>query len=427
MTIGAPKSRRHALMIGGGLAALASPAMSQAVSSRPIDAQPNINVKSFPYNAKGNGIADDTAAIQAAINASVTLGIYLVYFPASIYMISNTLTIPLGVSIVGLFSGNDIQGLQESVIRAKTGFPVTSVMISFTPSWCARFENLVIDCNNVANGGVVQIDCRCSVNRNIFVLNIAFNASGNNYGWLASAQTISFGENLYQNIIISQFYIAAGVNGFVAIGILNVGSFTENVFQNCLFGGGPNANACALATMCDNNYFYGCQFGVIGAAPNGALQLNEQNDTIHGVAENYFFGCTFVVSSGPAVTCKFNQGHNTFFGCYFASVTAETPYFIGTQGQLNFRSCTINDQLVGPSVTLSPGASPWTYINNNPFPVQFMFWGNVTALSFSRNGTLGGIGTGDGLGPYVFVLEPCVDGMKITYTGALTAVIFPMA
>ncbi len=62
------------------------------------------NVKD--YGAVGNGAADDTAAIQSAINAATaTLGRgEAVYFPAGVYKLTSTLTIPTtsqGVNLEG--------------------------------------------------------------------------------------------------------------------------------------------------------------------------------------------------------------------------------------------------------------------------------------------------------------------------------------
>src|SRR6266436_5711576 len=50
-----------------------------------------INVKLAPYNAKGDGVTDDTKAIQAALNAANPNEV--VYLPASTYLISSTLNI----------------------------------------------------------------------------------------------------------------------------------------------------------------------------------------------------------------------------------------------------------------------------------------------------------------------------------------------
>jgi hypothetical protein len=69
-----------------------------------------INVKSAPYNATGNGVADDSAAVQAAFNAA--MGVYTsplaqytqksVYFPTGTYKLNSTILFCCnGVSIFG--------------------------------------------------------------------------------------------------------------------------------------------------------------------------------------------------------------------------------------------------------------------------------------------------------------------------------------
>lgn len=58
-----------------------------------------LSVKDF--GAKGDGIADDTAAIRAALAAAATLGTFFVLIPFGSYVVTSTITVPLGVSIVG--------------------------------------------------------------------------------------------------------------------------------------------------------------------------------------------------------------------------------------------------------------------------------------------------------------------------------------
>jgi len=45
-----------------------------------------VNVKNAPYNATGDGITDDTAAIQSAINAVGAAGGGVVFFPKGVYL-----------------------------------------------------------------------------------------------------------------------------------------------------------------------------------------------------------------------------------------------------------------------------------------------------------------------------------------------------
>lgn len=59
-------------------------------------AQQRINVKSAPYNAKGDGVTDDTAAIQATIDAVQAAGGGAVYFPKGNYRITSSLILSGG-------------------------------------------------------------------------------------------------------------------------------------------------------------------------------------------------------------------------------------------------------------------------------------------------------------------------------------------
>ena len=62
------------------------------------------------YGAIGNDTADDTTAIQNAINAASTAGGGIVFFPAGTYKISSALQLQSFVSLVGVSSGSVNQG-----------------------------------------------------------------------------------------------------------------------------------------------------------------------------------------------------------------------------------------------------------------------------------------------------------------------------
>lgn len=58
------------------------------------------NVKAAPYNATGNNVADDTAAVAAALTAAGAAG-GVVYFPAGTYRMTGTITVPSKVTLRG--------------------------------------------------------------------------------------------------------------------------------------------------------------------------------------------------------------------------------------------------------------------------------------------------------------------------------------
>ncbi|MDX2230533.1 MAG: glycosyl hydrolase family 28-related protein [Leptolyngbyaceae cyanobacterium bins.349] len=130
-----------------------------------------LNVKDF--GAKGDGITDDTVAIQAALNAFPNGG-RIVYLPNGTYLVSNTLSWPAGTPGRGDdFKNTILQGQSQSgvVIRLRdnaTGFtsPTTPKSVIFTgPAPAQRFRNsvrnLTVD-TGVGNAGAIGIQFNAS-------------------------------------------------------------------------------------------------------------------------------------------------------------------------------------------------------------------------------------------------------------------------
>lgn len=101
---------------------------------------PNVvRVTQPPYNAKGDGRTDDTAAIQLAINENTGQG-RILYFPPGTYLVSDTLTWPKNWKGRDNWGFTTLQGLSPSkcIIKLKDG--------TFTDSkkprsimWCGGF------------------------------------------------------------------------------------------------------------------------------------------------------------------------------------------------------------------------------------------------------------------------------------------------
>jgi hypothetical protein len=82
----------------------ASAIASGAVSQSKLNFQLGyINAQNPPYGATGNGTNDDTAAIQAALNAAGGDGGGVVFLPRGNYLISSHLLVPAQTSLVGVW------------------------------------------------------------------------------------------------------------------------------------------------------------------------------------------------------------------------------------------------------------------------------------------------------------------------------------
>jgi len=110
------------------------------------------NVKS--YGAIGNGIADDTAAVQSALDALSVPA--TVYFPPGTYALSGNgmlLSLPAGSVIKGA-------GTHETTVKAIAG--IINWMAQFTALRSnITFEDMTFDTNALATGGVVCYGNAC--------------------------------------------------------------------------------------------------------------------------------------------------------------------------------------------------------------------------------------------------------------------------
>jgi hypothetical protein len=107
------------------------------------------NVKD--YGAKGDGITDDTAAIQAAINAAVT-GKGVVFIPSGAYICTSTLTVsgPVKIIGVGAGSGDHLVSAQSRLSFATTA----SDGLQVNGSGCTLEDFVMINTSGAETAGV---------------------------------------------------------------------------------------------------------------------------------------------------------------------------------------------------------------------------------------------------------------------------------
>lgn len=89
-------------LLGAASAAAVSPVASAAEGSPSVTAASCVNARS--HGAKGDGQTDDTAALQAALDAARTAG-PVCLLPAGHYRLNGALTVPPGVTLCGASGG----------------------------------------------------------------------------------------------------------------------------------------------------------------------------------------------------------------------------------------------------------------------------------------------------------------------------------
>jgi hypothetical protein len=246
---------------------------------------PVINVKVPPYNAVGDGVADDTTAIQNAINACPPTGA-IVLFPAGNYLISATLTIGNGTTssystvfgIVLMGQGFGAYGATAPIatfssvrLTAKSGFTGPMVNLQGTlQGW--GVQNLTFDGGPSAAVGLQLMSANNGRCENVGFTNCSKSiVSTTNSANLGPVQFGNSWHNTYRNISIL-VNNTAGYVGLVLTGMAPPNNSCYNEFNNFLinFVGGSAAVTGILLRWCDSNKFYNTEFAANtgGGAPN---------------------------------------------------------------------------------------------------------------------------------------------------------------
>lgn len=92
-----------ALSSGSGLIGFSQSA-TYIAGTLGLKGQQTVSVKDAPFNATGDGVTDDTTAIQAAITFAIANGRRTVFLPEGTYIVSDTLTLSganLGITLAG--------------------------------------------------------------------------------------------------------------------------------------------------------------------------------------------------------------------------------------------------------------------------------------------------------------------------------------
>lgn len=227
------------------------------------------------YGAVGNGVADDTTAIQAAINSAQSRG-GIVFFPAGSYKITSTLNITNGVKLRGVgVQGDQGGGFQGHSITQSTGFlgsvivvPNAVNAIIAVTDYAVQIENLQIVYPGVANTNVIAITIQtpagatkantssyikdCLIAGGDFGITLTncldFRVSGNDilyqvtYGMVVNSPNY---PSYNQASIYDNLFWGAGNAGYQACLLMQAGG-DMRIWGNKMSGGGINTTGLAL-------------------------------------------------------------------------------------------------------------------------------------------------------------------------------------
>lgn len=219
-----------------------------------------INV--LDHGAKGDGVTDDTAAIQAALNASLALGIAAsndfycptVRVPGGVYKVSSTISYPPAVKLVA--EGNVIFDFSTLAVGS-TAFRIdpelwTLTTMSSMPGQGAASTSPFLD---GTSGSILILGPGTdTTNKGIDLggVNSAQTNRSTRHTMIANVQVDGFGINLFLrsiNVYLATFNRLMLRNSLLAQvqidpAVANSNSGENLVFQNCILFSGAAGSTC---------------------------------------------------------------------------------------------------------------------------------------------------------------------------------------
>ncbi|KAI1324230.1 pectin lyase-like protein [Xylariaceae sp. FL0255] len=140
-----PLSRPSSLLSGSNYFTMSKPGYTSVTSANVLTAR--------SYGAKGDGVTDDTAALQSLINAGASSG-KLIFIDAGYYVVTSTLSVPPGANIVGEFLATVIMASGSKWANVNNPLPVIQVG---TPgqTGTVQLSDLILSTKGSAPGAVL--------------------------------------------------------------------------------------------------------------------------------------------------------------------------------------------------------------------------------------------------------------------------------
>ncbi len=250
------------------------------------------DVTAVPYGAAGDGITNDTIAVQAAITAADAVGGGIVLIPPGTFLV-NSLTIPSNVSLLGAGSGKSIvETTSASLALLVTAGAFNAQGVKFKTTGKALlsytavapnstvFTACAFECTNAATVSVVDAEFSGSVNVLTFVgCDFVQTGAGGTQAFLDGGCTVIGGTITFASghVVDGSFmkldgviveYTGAGTSTFFGASSADLHNFTDCVFTSS--GGG---------TLDLNAGSYAVEKGCYGAFGSGVFRSSELRDS----------------------------------------------------------------------------------------------------------------------------------------------------
>lgn len=322
------------------------------------------------YGVTFNGTTNDAAAMQAAINAAISIGKPLFLSPGTA-LIGTSLSINAPLTILG--SGREesflkaANGLNDYVLKFTGGSPGTGIV-------GAHFADFAIDGNsaNQTAGGAILANgaVQCSFER-LHCFSV--------YNWGLLLGPITGGAFGHHNRVMSCLF--------------------DNSMGSAGFGGG------ATTTSNDENWFIATDFEFLGGASNpvdtNPVMLFDQSGL------NYIVNCNFVSGGHNAIAIRIQNTKGTkVVGCIFDGTAGDGVFVAGNR-------CIITNNVftgIGDN-----GNTPASGIHT-----QFAATGNIMANNVFESST-----TTNNLRSFIWEEQIGNSGPNIIEANTFTTLTFP--
>lgn len=406
-----------------------------------------ISVKDDAYGAVGDGVADDTAAIQAAITAAGST--HLCYFPAGTYLISSALTLRNG----GCYMGSG----WSTIIKQKDATNLTRLLQWPSGASKCSMANLLVDGNRANNTsatcfGIYGFALQYSLFSNVRVQEVngdAWRFDGTTGGFGNTTSTVHLMDcwaysNTNNGLVLTSFvadvHVVGGDYGFNGASAMTLQGGSSSIRGATLWGttGGPG-----LVVGGPSNQITGCnieghnqhgvlvnQFGSYALISDCKIYANSSagNGLYDGIFVNGVSGTptTGVVMEGNFIYPNLEAGattqaHAINFGAFHQNCTAvgNNVGFAGAQATWSPSNLAINGLGQSDYAANNPGYNPVGVLSGPTVPASAVPvtnpWGIPATITIS-GGTVSAIainGTATGLTDGTVRLGP---GQTITLT-----------